>query len=575
MTNTNYKILIENRNSMQYNIVNDQTFEPISHLLENPFEHKLFNNDIFTFHEEKVNIVHSSIRSSDSIAAVLILENNKTYGKYKDKLLYKCVPDDVRIPTFLVPYKIKQMGFSKLFINLYVTIRFEEWSRKHPQGFIAQIIGPVDILENFYEYQLYCKSLNTSIQQFQKNTNKFLRLKTENNEHLVQLLVKEYKCFEDRTHIPIFSIDPEKSLDFDDAFSIQTLETGDIRVSIYISNVTIWIDYLQLWESFSRRISTIYLPDKKRPMLPTILSDCLCSLQENRNRIAFALDLTVHNGEIQDIHFSNCVIRVVKNYVYEEPELLQNKDYLFLMETCKLLTKKYKYLNKISDSHDVVSYLMICMNYYCAKDLLTFKNGIFRSTTMKSTPPTLVPTYFPEDVSKFITVWNSFSGQYVDISNMKHIANIKHDVLEMDAYIHITSPIRRLVDLLNMLQFQKNHNLVQLSEKAEIFYQKWLLEIDYINTTMRSIRKVQNDCHLLDICTNMPTILNNVYEGYCFDTIHRPDGLTQTIVYLPELKMTSRLIIREEVQEYEKKMFKLFLFHNEEKFKKKIRLQLI
>ena len=73
----------------------------------------------------------------------------------------------------------------------------------------------------------------------------------------------------------------------------------------------------------------------------------------------------------------------------------------------------------------------------------------------------------------------------------------------------------------------------------------------------------------------MPTILNNTYEGYCFDTIHRPDGLTQTIVYLPELKMTSRLIIREEVQDYEKKMFKLFLFHNEENFKRKIRLQVI
>jgi ribosomal protein S3 len=34
---------------------------------------------------------------------------------------------------------------------------------------LSQVIGPVDILDNFYEYQLYCKSLNASIQQFQKN----------------------------------------------------------------------------------------------------------------------------------------------------------------------------------------------------------------------------------------------------------------------------------------------------------------------------------------------------------------------------------------------------------------------
>ena len=32
-------------------------------------------------------------------------------------------------------------------------------------------------------------------------------------------------------------------------------------------------DHLNIWESFSRRVSTIYLPDRKRPMLPTILSD--------------------------------------------------------------------------------------------------------------------------------------------------------------------------------------------------------------------------------------------------------------------------------------------------------------
>ena len=51
------------------------------------------------------------------------------------------------------------------------------------------------------------------------------------------------------------------------------------------------MDYLNLWSSFSKRISSIYLPDKKRSMLPTILSDCLCSLKEKENKICFVLDI--------------------------------------------------------------------------------------------------------------------------------------------------------------------------------------------------------------------------------------------------------------------------------------------
>ena len=573
------KIIIENRNYLTWNIVNATTFEPLFSNIDNidefnPLHHKLLNNDIFTLNKHKVNIIHSTQRDSDCIAGVLILSENKTYGKIKDKFLYKCIPDDIRIPAFLVPYEMKHMGFSKLFNNVYVTFRFVSWDNKHPIGSLQQVIGSVDILENFYEYQLYCKSLNTSIQRFHKDTHKFLREKSEDHDNIINLIHKSYPSLEIRNiDWNIFSIDPVNSLDFDDAFSIRTINETQTLLSIYISNVTIWIDYLNLWNSFSRRISTIYLPDKKRPMLPTILSDCLCSLQENKNRIAFVLDLTIENNTIVSFHYSNCIIRVKKNYIYEEDKLIKMNDYQSILHCTKQLSKNYKYLNKINDSHDVVSYFMILMNYYCAQDLLHFNNGIFRSTTMKQ--KVSVPDHLPEEVSHFITIWNSFSGQYVDISKPNCVDSLRHNLLDMDAYVHITSPIRRLVDLLNMIQMQINHKMIALSQDAELFYTKWLLEIEYINTTMRSIRKVQNDCVLLDLCSNNPDILTKKYDGYCFDKISRSDGLYQFIVYLPEIKLTSRIIIRQNLNNYDKNLFSLFLFHNEEKFKKKIRMQLI
>jgi exoribonuclease R len=574
---TQLKILIENRNYEQYQIVNAITFENIELTNFNPIEYKLLNNDIFTFNKEKVNIIHSSIRNCESIAAVLILNTNQTYGRYKNKLLYKCIPDDIRIPSFLVPYEIKKLGFSKLMNNLYVTIQLFEWINKHPVGKLVQTIGPVDILENFYEYQLYCKSLNTSIQKFNKDTQKFLSKKSQHHENIINEIAKEYPQLENRTNVDdwhIFSIDPENSVDFDDAFSIKTLDNNNILLSIYISNVSIWIDFLNLWESFSMRISTIYLPDKKRPMLPTILSDCLCSLQQNKKRIAFVLDITLDPNDYSliSLNYSNCIINVKHNYIYEQKELLIDDNYLKILKTTRLLSNKYKYISKIDDSHDVVSYLMIFMNYHCGQNLMQFNNGIFRSTTNNTTNTNNIPETLPQDVSKFITIWNSFSGQYIDFS--KNIST-RHDVLQMDAYIHITSPIRRLVDLLNMIQFQNNHKLLTFSNKAMQFYNKWLNELDYINTTMRSIKKVQNDCNLLSLCSNNPSVLLSEYDGYCFDKIIRNDGLFQFIVFIPELKISSRIIIREDIENYKKCKFKLFLFHNEEKFKKKIRLQFI
>jgi len=540
----------------------------------NPAEQKLFTNDIFTT-EPEFKILHSSARTSNNIPGVLILKGNKTYGRSKNgKLLYKCIPDDKRMPTFLVSYEMKNVGFSKVFVNQYITVNFTEWKDKHPRGVISQLIGPVEVLDNFYEYQLYCKSLNASIQNFTKNTSKALR----NHPHdaFIENIRVKYPEIVDRTSKDdwnIITIDPPNSQDFDDAFSIRTLENGMQQLSIYISNVTIWMDVLNLWESFSRRISTIYLPDRKRPMLPTILSDCLCSLQEKHTRLAFVMDLIIEGEVITDIKYSNCMIKVAKNYCYEEPALLESKNYNKIIETTKILTKKYKYINNVRNSHEMVCYLMILMNYNIAKKLIKHKNGIFRSTIMKK--EISVPESLPEDVGKFIKIWNSAAGQYIDASCLEEGETISHDLLEMDAYVHITSPIRRLVDLLNIIQFQQNTGIIKLSENAVLFYKKWIDDLEYINTTMRSIRRVQNDCNLLHMCSTSPEIMERNYTGYAFDKIVRNDGLFQYVVYIPELKLASRVTFRENIDNFALREYKLYLFHDEEKFKKKIRLQLL
>ena len=591
---TLYKIYVDNRNYGSWTIFNATTLEPIVLDGFNATEHKLFTNDIFTYNKGEVQIVHSSIRVNEHIPAVLIIADDKTYGRknklidcknYSQKtnkmtvgrLLYKCIPDDTRIPIFLVPYEIKQMGFSKVFTNMYVTIHYKEWNDKHPHANLSQTIGSVNVLDNFYEYQLYCKSLNTSIQKFNKAASKAVNEKAEAHDTFITSVCQKYPQIEDRTAWKTFTIDPASSIDYDDGFSIKKLNNNQILLSIYIANVTIWMDSLNLWSSFSQRISTIYLPDRKRPMLPTILSDCLCSLHQNNRRFAFVMDILLDNEtNIIDISYSNCIIKVFKNFSYEEPQLFDDYHYNYLLETCKKMSCKYNYMNNVRNSHEVVCYLMIFMNYYCAQQLLKSNNGIFRSTIIKK--QISLPDSLPDDVNKFIKIWNSTSGQYIDLSIIpdKDKSELtKHELLEMDAYIHITSPIRRLVDLLNMIKIQQNLGLIDMSAHANRFYDKWIGEIEYINVTMRAIRKVQNDCNLLYLCYNTPEILEKTYDGYCFDRLVKNDGLYQFIVFLPELRLTSRITIRDNLNNYEKRQYKLYLFSDEEKFKKKIRLQLV
>ena len=574
---TTFKIHVNDRNYQSWEVFDTEQFNKI--LLDiNPIENKLFTNDVFSIDKNnKVTILHSSIRTTAAIPCVLILNGNKTYGrdnkynKSSNKLLYKCIPDDNRLPSFLVPYEIKSMGFSKVFKNLYVTINYREWNDKHPIAKLDNVIGPVDIINNFYEYQLYCKCLNTSIQKFQKDA--FKSLESKSYDEILETIIKKYPNIQDRTDNNVWhiiTIDPANSVDFDDGISIIELENGVKQLSIYISNVTIWLDVLNLWNSFSRRISTIYLSDKKRTMLPAILSDRLCSLQENIKRVAFVMDIFIKEQTIIDIKYCNAIIQVSKNYIYEDRQLLADKKYYIILELVQKLSIKYKYINNVRNSYELVCYLMTLMNFYCAKELIKHNTGIFRTTIIKK--QFYVPNSVPEDVSKFIKIWNSTSGQYIDGSK---IADFHHNLLDLDAYIHITSPIRRLVDILNMIQFQTSYGIITLSENATNFYSNWLNELEYINITMRSIRKVQSDCSLLDLCNNDSNIIEKEYDGYLFDKIYRNDGLYQYVVFLPELKLSSRIYIRDNFDNFLNKKFKLYLFNDEERFKKKIRLQIL
>lgn len=564
MSQDQYKILIEDRYYLDWNLYDSLSLNKVDKLMIIPEKEKLFSSDIFEIKNGKVNILHSSLRSMPCIPGILVLKDGKSYGKYKDKYLYKCIPDDRRLPNFVVPYNLK-LGFSKNIDNKYIVFSYNNWEKKHPQGTIVSVLGDVDVLSYYYEYQLYCKSLYASIQNFNKATSNALKNKTESE--FISSMIKKYNLI-DRTSEEIFTIDSNNTTDFDDGFSITKYSNSNYKISIYIANVPLWMEELNLWNSFSDRISTIYLPDRKRPMLPLTLSNCLCSLCEKVVRLAFVIDLNIQNNEIIGYNFENTYIKVYKNYCYDNNDLNVDTNYKLLYNVVDKLSENYKYTTKIRNSREMVSYLMILMNYYAASTMIKFNNGIYRSVLFNKNPKKNPD--FPEDVNNFLKIWNSSCGQY-DIYDKKKC----HNMLDIESYIHCTSPIRRLVDILNMARLQKNLQLVNYGECFENFDKYWISRLDYINTTMRSIRKIQSDCSLLEMCVNNPKICEKEYDGYVFDKIVRNDGLYQYIVYLIELKTVSRITLRFDMLDNNKYKFKIFIFKDEDSLKKKIRLHIL
>lgn len=573
-----YKILIENRQYTSWSFLDPSTNMKIVDVPElqqiNPIEHKLFSRDVFTMYttndQPKLELINSFMSSASYFAGVLQLENNKTFGRTANhkRLLYKCVPDDKHLPTFLVPYDVK-IGFSKLQKNKFVIFKYDHWTDKHPHGILIETIGDLDNLEAFYEYQLYCKSLHISITQFNNKTRDILNKKTA-SEYVEQIFHNPDYHIQDRRHNYVFTIDPLHSLDFDDGFGIQPMDDGSVKISIYIANVYFWLETLGLWNTFSKRVATIYLPDKRRPMLPTILSDTLCSLQQNEPRFALAMDIIVDARlNITDIQYTNVIIKVNKNYEYENPKMIsKDNDYKQLLEITQKLDPS------VENSHDLVSHWMVFMNSHTGKYMANHKIGIFRSANyIQSNLQNLKSYDIDDDTTRIINSWNNVSGQYLLYTDT---ANLQHELMGGKTYAQITSPIRRIIDLLNLIIISQHLCIIERpSTEALGFLNNWIREIDFINNSMRSIRKIQTDCDVLNRCFHNPEIMENIYSGILFDKTKKHDGKFSYMVYIKEIKLLTRFVSFVEYENYMKQPFKLYLFEDEDTSRKKIRLQIV
>jgi exoribonuclease R len=554
-------------------------YDPCNHELLSPMEYKLFNDDEISVDGNGskftgICIVHSPVRNTRDIPGILLLELNRTFGRTpnKKRLYYKCKPYDTKLPHFLIPYDIP-IGFNKNYKNKYVTFSFGNWEDKHPVGVLTQTLGDVHDFPAYCEYALYCKQLHSSIIPSITKTNLCLKQKTvEEYKNIILSNPDMYGEFLKRKNEYIFAIDPDGCADRDDALSITYASTTsgcrEYKVSVYIANVWVWLELFKLWDTTGNRVSTIYLPNMKRPMLPTSISEKICSLDaDGSHRFCFVMDFVVFENPVKkDIRIigeptlNQCSVNVSANFVYEENSLLEDRNYQLL----KTMTQKLDGGSTIKDSHDVVAYWMTQMNYYSAKLMKQNKIGIFRTVHQIKHSEHQIPSGMP----KIIRILEQhISGSYKIYSDS---TNLNHDTLGLSEYIHFTSPIRRLVDLLNQIKWVMDIIAPPLlSDRVTEFFNTQIGKIGELNSKMKKIRRIQSDCDILYKATD--ATMRTTYDGIVVSIDVEGNKCT---VYIEELKwMTENVGC--EYEKFDRVKCKLYVFENEEQMKRKIRIQII
>lgn len=133
---------------------------------------------------------------------------------------------------------------------------------------------------------------------------------------------EEIKSRRDFRAVPTFTIDPADAKDFDDALSLSRLENGNWEVGVHIADVTHYVKPGSILEDEARqRATSVYLVDRVVPMLPEKLSNNVCSLNPDEDKLTYSAVFELNeNSEILNEWFGRTIINSKKRFSYGEAQ---------------------------------------------------------------------------------------------------------------------------------------------------------------------------------------------------------------------------------------------------------------
>jgi len=276
----------------------------------------------------------------------------------------------------------------------------------------------------------------------------------------------------DATDLMMLTIDSMATSDFDDALSIEKTDTG-FQLGIHITDVAAYLDPgTPLDECAKERGTSIYMPDERIAMLPSEISDKLCSLRAGEEKLALSLLVDLDSSlQVGAYRFVPSVIRVKRRLTYSEVNLLQDRDehiHVLAQIARQLMQQRLdagaipqppfeiavsiepdgnvsiKKIERDSISRIIVSESMILANRLAAEFLgLIEVPAFFRSQG----PP---KERIEGDLCNDLFCIFKQRRQLQPLNLQTRVA--AHSCLGVPAYTNMTSPLRRYMDLVTQRQ---------------------------------------------------------------------------------------------------------------------------
>ena len=282
-------------------------------------------------HEDRVlmrrDVRRKNFRPGDEAAetgtVVRILERRRTQfvgTLQKGRQFLFVIPDDPRIPHDILVPEPRDVG-RPAHIGDKVVVELRDWESRNtnPEGEIVEVLGApgeegVDMLSVLRQYDLPLHFPRAVLHE----------------AHAIGTTVKpndEAGRVDCRRH-PVVTIDPDDAKDFDDAICLERVSPEQWRLWVHIADVSHYVKPGTALDTEARkRGNSTYLVDRVIPMLPEALSNELCSLKPNVDRLTKCVEFLVSNdGRVLNAKFYSAVIHSQRRFTYGEVlEILERK----------------------------------------------------------------------------------------------------------------------------------------------------------------------------------------------------------------------------------------------------------
>lgn len=220
-------------------------------------------------------------------------------------------------------------------------VKITKWtdSKRPPLGEVLEVIGQA----GKHETEMRAAALERGFRlSFSKEV---LAEADDIKKRAAEIFADELSVRRDLRDLPTCTIDPADAKDFDDALSIVTLPNGDFEIGVHIADPSFYVKRgTAIDKEASRRATSVYLVDRTIPMLPEVLSNDLCSLNPNEDKLAFSavFEMDKH-ANVKKRWFGRTIINSKKRFTYEDAQkTLDEKKGVFAAELALLdmLSKK-------------------------------------------------------------------------------------------------------------------------------------------------------------------------------------------------------------------------------------------